>query len=93
MELAIRGRLDALKSRSLSKVHDVQNSLERRRTAVQKGAEQKIANVQESMRTNPMKWAGIAAGTGLALGLIGRFAGARSKRHARMPDLVIIETC
>jgi hypothetical protein len=50
--------------------------------------------VQDSMRTSPMKWAGIAAGTGFALGLIGRVAQVRNKRKHAMPTLVIVEsTC
>lgn len=47
--------------------------------------------VETSMRTSPMKWAGVAAGTGLALGLAGRIARARSKRQRALPELVIID--
>jgi hypothetical protein len=87
----IRGRLDALKSRSLSKVHDVQTSLVTARGSVRDGAKSQVAKVQDSMRTSPMKWAGIAAGTGFALGLVGRIAQARNKRKHAMPTLVIVE--
>ncbi|MEA2344316.1 MAG: hypothetical protein QOF63_2485 [Thermoanaerobaculia bacterium] len=44
----------------------------------------------DRMRGNPSKWAGIAAGAGLALGLAGRFLQRRaSARH--MPAVIIIE--
>lgn len=80
-----RDRIDSLKSRGLakvqSKVHDVET-----------GAMSQATKVQQSMRTSPMKWAGIAAGTGFALGLIGRIAQARSKRRHAMPALVIVES-
>lgn len=41
------------------------------------------------MRTNPLKWAAIATGAGLVIGLIGRLLRMRAKR-AR-PELVIID--
>jgi ElaB/YqjD/DUF883 family membrane-anchored ribosome-binding protein len=53
-----------------------------------------INDMQADMRVNPMKWAGIAAGSGFAIGLIGRFIHWRNKhRHTHsVPQLVIIES-
>ena len=44
---------------------------------------------QTSMRTNPMKWAGVAAGTGFALGLAGRILQRRAN-HSSV-ELYVIE--
>lgn len=96
----IRGKFDAklddLKSRSLSKVHDVQDMVVQR-TSVMKsnlrsGMNDSVTKMQSSMRTSPTKWAGIAAGSGLAIGLLGRILAARSRERSRMPQLIIIET-
>jgi len=86
-----RGKLDTLKSQGLSKVHGIQRVVADRRTTIQTGAKSQVTKMQDSMRTSPMKWAGIAAGTGFALGLVGRIASIRSKRKHAMPTLVIVE--
>ncbi|MEA2325877.1 MAG: hypothetical protein QOE68_836, partial [Thermoanaerobaculia bacterium] len=44
----------------------------------------------DSLHGNPTKWAGIAAGAGLGIGLIGRFLHHRA-HHRHMPAVVIIE--
>jgi hypothetical protein len=52
-------------------------------------------DMQADMKVNPMKWAGIAAGSGFAIGLIGRFIHWRNKHrqvHRGVPQLVIIES-
>ena len=54
-------------------------------------AKDRATQVQTSMQINPMKWAGIAAGVGFGLGLIGRLLQGRTKRN--QPDLIVIETC
>ena len=51
-----------------------------------------VTQVNDSMRTNPMLWAGVAAASGFGLGLIGRIASWRSHRRRMTPDLIIIET-
>lgn len=45
----------------------------------------------DSMRGNPAKWAGIAAGAGLAIGLAGRFLHHRAQQNRHVPTVIIIE--
>jgi ElaB/YqjD/DUF883 family membrane-anchored ribosome-binding protein len=102
----MRGKLDTLKSRGLSKVHDIQRVVSDRSTAMtttvkssvmtargsmRDGAKTHVTKVQDSMKNQPMMWAGIAAGSGFVLGMIGRIAHWRSK-HQMTPTLVIIES-
>jgi ElaB/YqjD/DUF883 family membrane-anchored ribosome-binding protein len=83
----LRGRIDTWKSDAATKVNET-------RVAVRDGARTQMTKVETSMRTRPMLWAGVAAGTGFGLGLIGRIAQWRHKQRHAMPDIVIIEaTC
>lgn len=45
-----------------------------------------------SMHSRPAKWAGIAAGAGLGIGLLGRLLQRRS-RNKKVARLVIVEAC
>jgi len=65
------------------------------KVAMRDGMQRQVTTTQSSMKTSPMKWAGIAAGSGFALGLIGRYMHWRNyHRRGRTPDLVIIDaTC
>jgi hypothetical protein len=51
------------------------------------------AKTVTQLRVNPAKWTGIAAGSGLAIGLLGRFLHhrARHRAHQGAPSIVIIE--
>jgi ElaB/YqjD/DUF883 family membrane-anchored ribosome-binding protein len=69
----------------------MQRSMDQANTSVHTG----FNDMQSDMKVNPMKWAGIAAGSGFAIGLIGRFIHWRNKHrhvHTTMPQLVIIES-
>ena len=52
------------------------------------GMKDKLYHVKSSMRSNTMRWTGIAAGAGFALGLIGRIM----RHRAQVPHIVIIES-
>lgn len=97
-----RGRLDNLKSLGMSKVHDIQHQLADRKTSMMSsismmktsmrdGMTRQMSTTQHSMKTNPMKWAGIAAGSGFALGLMGRYMHWKNYHRRMTPDLVIID--
>lgn len=100
-------KLDDLKSRGLSRVHDVQRVMSDRTSMIKSNVQRSVITaksstrngmntgmmkMQSSMRTSPAKWAGIAAGSGFVLGLIGRMLHARNEHHRHMPHLVVIET-
>jgi len=103
----LRGRLDDLKSRGLAKVIDVrrvvsdrtsvirsnvQRSVTTAKSSVRDGMNTGMTKLQSSMRESPARWAGIAAGSGFALGMLGRFIRWRNQQHRHTPQLVIIET-
>ncbi len=83
--VTVMRKLDGLKSRGLSRVHDVTSN-------VRSGVSGGMTKVQSSMRTSPAKWAGIAVGSGFILGMLGRLISARNERRRHMPQLVVIET-
>jgi len=101
----MRDKLGELKSRGLSKVHDVQQVLSSRTAVVKSNVQRsmttanrsvrdevgnRVTQIQSSMHTKPALWAGVAAGTGFALGLAGRFASSR-RQHRPMIDIVVVE--
>jgi ElaB/YqjD/DUF883 family membrane-anchored ribosome-binding protein len=103
----LRGKLDDLKSRSLSRLDDVRrvmsdrtsviksnmrHSMTTAKSSMRDGVSTGMTKMQSSMRENPAKWAGIAAGSGFALGMLGRLIHWRSHQHRHAPQLVVIET-
>lgn len=97
------GRLDELKSKALT----VTRSLNTRRTEWTERAASSLTakkdewasrardgagRVRTSMARQPMKWAGIAAASGLAIGLAGRYLQWRSESREIAPTLVIVES-
>jgi ElaB/YqjD/DUF883 family membrane-anchored ribosome-binding protein len=75
-----------LRSRSVAKVNDARVAM----ASVKPRVNAMTMKANDSLRSNPSKWAGIAAGAGLGIGLIGRFLHHRA-HHRLMPAVVIIE--
>lgn len=80
----------AASERAGSLKYSAQETMRRTQTTVRDRTRTGVARMNGSMRDNPMKWAGIAAGSGVALGLIGRWM--EHQRHRRhLPQVVVIE--
>jgi len=78
----INAKIDHLKSLGREKV-----------SAIRPRIDEGVMRANTALRSNPAKWAGIAAGAGFALGLGGRLLRRRARLHHRVsPQLVIIES-
>src|SRR5438874_1048693 len=75
-----------IKCHSAAKVKEAREAL----ASVKPRVNAMTLKAKESLRSNPAKWAGIAVGTGLGIGLIARFVRHRANNR-RMPAVVIIE--
>lgn len=91
----VNSRVADLKVTANEKMAELKVTANEKMTALRTDAELRATEVQSDMRVNPMKWAGIAAGTGFGLGLIARIMDHRKHKHVRrhnVPQLVIIES-
>lgn len=89
---ALSRKLDNLKSRTSIIKSNVQRSVINAKSSARSGVSNSMMKMQSSMRNSPAKWAGIAAGSGFILGMLGRFIHARNEQQRHMPQLVVIET-
>lgn len=84
---------ETVQQRSALVKRNMQRKLVTTKSSVRRNVDERMVRMENSMRMQPMKWAGIAAASGFALGMIGRVAQWRSKQKNRYtPQLVIIET-
>ena len=99
---SLRSKIDGIRKLGALKVGELKGelsdrkasmmtSLHERKTSMRDGLQRQVASTQSSMRSSPMKWAGIAAGSGFALGMIGRYMHWRNNHRRMTPDLVIID--
>jgi ElaB/YqjD/DUF883 family membrane-anchored ribosome-binding protein len=87
---ARKGKIEMVKSKVLTRMHGVQRRVGDTTSLLRGQARYSMTRLQNSMRTSPAKWAAVAAGAGLAIGLIGRLAD-RRRRQQPVAELVIIE--
>lgn len=89
----LQNRVARVRLAASDKTNALKNSVSTSCSTMKRSLTTKVStansNVQSSMRSNPMKWAGIAGGTGFVLGMLGRYAKYRASRP--VPDLVIID--
>ena len=78
---------DTLKREATIRKQQLKSSMADAQVTARREMDTQVVKMQRSMRTEPMMWAGIAAGSGMALGLIGRYIHWRNTR--RVPLVVV----
>jgi hypothetical protein len=63
------------------------------RSRVSEKASALTHNTTRQLKAHPAKWAGIAAGSGIALGMLGRWLYRRRHELGGVEGIFIIETC
>jgi gas vesicle protein len=84
-------RIDSLRSDLSREVSTMRNHIDTRVNTMRDSVKSKATTLQHEMSSNPAKWAGIAAGVGMGLGVLGRYM--RHRAHRPQPQFIIIEGC
>ena len=95
----VSGVVDQMESKAVTMRNQVEAKatmmradVETRIDTLKENAEAQMTHLQQDVRMNPMKWAGISAGAGLGIGLVSRWMHHRTKVRARhTPQVLIIE--
>lgn len=91
-----KSKLNSWRSRGTTAVSTKVSSLRpmamRHVDTVRSGMRTGMMRVDGQLRSNPSKWAGIAAGAGFLLGMSGRLMRGRHKHHPHQPAILIIES-
>lgn len=72
------------------RMNSMRSGMKMKADELQREMKTRVSGLEMQLKANPTKWAGIAAGAGFGLGLIGRIMRHRSHRAA-IPRIVVIE--
>jgi ElaB/YqjD/DUF883 family membrane-anchored ribosome-binding protein len=81
-----------VKSTCVTKLGSVKTRTAEIKPMVAARARNLSSGVQQQLRAKPAMWAGVAAGAGLGLGIMGRIMRNRMHRDV-IPTLIIVEAC
>jgi ElaB/YqjD/DUF883 family membrane-anchored ribosome-binding protein len=88
-----RSSIATLRRGVTTRVNTLKPMMTSRVDTVRAGVRSRLDAVDNRMRANPAKWAGIAAGAGLLLGMTGRVMRGRSRHHHHPTGILVIESC
>ena len=87
-------KFDSLRCEINDRVEELKPKARQRMMTMRDNVKGRIDGLQSRMKSNPGKWAGIAAGAGLGAGIIGRILRHRARmRSEDLPQIVIVGAC
>ena len=90
-------RSTALTSSAAASARTLKTTASERVTALRTNAVARVTAMRSGVRTelaaSPAKWAGVAAGAGAGIGLLGRYLRYRRDVRLRMPRVIVVQSC
>lgn len=88
----VDNRLTMLKEQLDRRVVAARAEVRDRVTSMESSVRNGLGQVEQDVRSNPMKWAGISAGAGIGIGLVSRWMHHRRSHRLGMPSIIVIES-
>ncbi len=84
----LKDTLHHLRLRGMERLNSLKREMSGRVSSWNTTMKSQLNHVQTAVKANPKKWAGIAAGAGLGLGIIGRMIRNRARS---LPQIIVID--